>query len=323
MPYDHPLFVNLFIKKTNPSAVFWVESEFWPISLHHIKKHNIPALALNFRMSEKSYISWKNKASTFIQALLSTFTYAQAQTQEYAYYFESLANSDVKRIGNLKDAAPALIYNPDEFENLSQKWCQRKIVLWASTHEGEEDIACAMYKNLKELHNDLLFIIVPRHPERGKYIASIAEKHGLSCALRSAHNETSKDIEIYIADTLGELGLFYALSPIAIIGNSFVSDPGGGHNMLEAAHLNCAILYGPSYYNFQSMHDAMISEDCVITVKDRHHLIERLEKLLNDTKLIKEYQDKAFTFASKSTDILDQVTQDIISMPFWRKDGRD
>lgn len=322
IPYDNPIFIFLFLRRAKPRAVFWVESEFWPVALHFVKNTHIPALLLNFRMSEKSYKSWQVKAPNFAKNMLSMFDYAQAQTALYGDYFTKLSGKKINRIGNLKNAAPALSYDITQKQILEQSWQERQIVLWASTHDGEEVLAFSLYHQLKQQFPSLLFLIVPRHPERGRAIQKLAEERSLTSVLRSHDNDTQSEkanLDIYIADTLGELGLFYALSPIAIIGNSFISTPGGGHNMLEAAHHGCAIVYGPSYYNFQEMHDAMNAQNCVICIDNAEALAQNITTLLEDNgTTCHSYQNAALCFAHHQGDILTAVTKDITAMIFWQ-----
>jgi len=314
MPYDHPVFVAGFIRHWAPCAVIWVESEFWPEALHQIKARNIPAFLLNLRLSAKSTHRWKTYAPHFIKQMLSCFSYAQAQTHEYAQYYKMLTDKNAARIGNLKYAAFALSYDKDDFRYLSQQWTDRDIILFASTHDGEEEIALNIFKSIQKTNSKLLLIIAPRHPERGKAIQSLIKQHGISNhALRSesADQKDIKDISVYVADSLGELGLFFALSPLCVIGNSFVHDPGGGHNPLEAAHFNCAIIYGPSMYNFQVMHEDLQKAKACLQVQNADELESQIVHLMAHPDVADKLRLNAQNFSAQGSHILDDIYSDI------------
>lgn len=313
IPYDHPLFIARFLKRCRPKAVFWIESELWPEALFQIKKNKIPAFLLNMRMSQRSATRWQTYAPQFARKLLSAFTYVQAQTEEYGSYYESVMAKKPARIGNIKNAAAALSYNKSELAKLQEIWRGRRLVLFASTHKGEEDIFLNAAYRLKSDMPDLLPIIVPRHPERGESIARLARKAGFPAVNRRSENAPIKTphTDAYIADTLGELGLFYKLCPVVVIGNSFVHDPGGGHNPLEPAHLGCCIIYGPSMYNFQTMHEELQSQNAAIQVNDEEALTKTLRKCLRDEDFQQAYAQRALGYAMQGQDILEDIYRDI------------
>jgi 3-deoxy-D-manno-octulosonic-acid transferase len=157
--------------------------------------------------------------------------------------------------------------------------------LWlaASTHAGEEAIAAAAHRDLARSHNGLLTIIAPRHPVRGTAIAEMLQAGGLRVARRAAGEPITERTDVYLADTLGELGLFFRLAGIAFIGGSLVGK--GGHNPFEAARLDCAVLHGPDMTNCAAMADALAAADASETVRDAENLARTVAQLLADPRL--------------------------------------
>lgn len=331
IPYDHPVFAALFLSGWQPDAVVWVESEFWPDMLTQIKVRNIPAALVNVRFSHKSHATWKKYAPDFIRRMLGAFSFVHAQTDEYAGLVGDLAGRPADMVGNLKYAAAPLACDSKALEGLRDRFSGRDVLLFASTHKGEEEIAIDMHKRLKSLFPALLTIIVPRHPDRGGKIVEMVNSAGLSVGLRST--ETAADgkkdgadarpaghapgladgsaaqlaKDVYVADTLGELGLFYRLCDISVVGNSFVHDPGGGHNPLEPAHLDCAVVYGPSMYNFSAMDTDMKAANCIVQVPDTEGLFAVLSDLLSDADKSAALAARAKTFAQKGSSALDEL----------------
>jgi len=250
IPVDQPDWTESFLTHWHPDFIVWSESEFWPNMLAGIRKRNIPAVLLNARMSEKSFQRWQI-AHGIIADMLKTFRLCLGQSETEASRLKQLGAPEVRVSGNLKYAAAPLPYDPVKLEELKNAVGPRPLVLWASTHPGEEEIACRIHGALQKEKPDVLTIIVPRHPERGGAVAEIAERAGFKASRRSLKQGPHKDDQIYIADTLGELGLFFRLSRLCVMGGSFV--PIGGHNPIEPAQLGCQIFYGPHMFNFVSI----------------------------------------------------------------------
>lgn len=111
---------------------------------------------------------------------------------------------------------------------------------------------------------ELLTILVPRHPERGPDIAGMAARGGMRSLLRSAGQQPDDMTTVYIADTLGELGLFYALARVVFVGGSLV--PVGGHNPIEPAKFGVPILHGPDVANFAEIYAQMDRDGAAIRI---------------------------------------------------------
>ena len=245
LPLDVPRWVARFLEAWRPDLAVIVESELWPNMLAAAGRQGVPLALINARMSARSAQSW-GWAPGFARALLGRFALILAQTEADASRFSALAGREVPCWGNLKYAAPPLPADAPELARLSAAWAGRPVWLAASTHPGEDEIILAAHRLLAPDHPGLLTVIVPRHPPRGPDIEALAGD--LPVARRGAGQEAGAGVAVYVADTLGELGLFYRLARVALIGGSLV--PHGGQNPLEAARLGCPIITGPHHFNF-------------------------------------------------------------------------
>lgn len=307
-PLDHPSWCAQFLDHWKPDAVLWMESELWPNMLQAIKRRDVPAVLINARLSERSFQRWSKVRGT-IGTLLHSFNTILAQTPHDAGRFESLGHSQVQITGNIKYSAAPLPYDESELSNLQDATGDRPIWVYASTHDGEEALARDAHKNMRDTYPDLLTILVPRHPERRDEIAKTISGHGLQSAFRSTGAAIARDTDIYVADTLGELGLFYKLSPIAVIGRSFSHDGGGGHNPIEAAQMGCAVLSGPHIQYQTELFDKMSEYQAVRIVQDKDSLAPALLELLNTPERLIAMQDNAKRFATDQAHVIDTVMQ--------------
>lgn len=281
VPYDHPAWIARFLYHWQPDAVLWVESELWPNTLAAIKERRIPIAMINGRLSAKSAARWKRVPKT-IRHILSCFDLCLAQSEEDAERIKSLGAARVAIAGNMKYAGKPLPYDAKELDALQSQIGTRPTLLFASTHAGEEEMAVTVHDALKARHEGLLSIIMPRHPKRGEDVAAVVDKGGFSRAIRSKGQPIGSDTAFYIADTLGEPGVFYRLCPVVFLGNSMVSIPGGGHNPIEPAQLGCAIVYGPHMWNFAEIEKDLRIAGGAVMVRDIKNLQKELDALLRD-----------------------------------------
>jgi 3-deoxy-D-manno-octulosonic-acid transferase len=298
-----------------------MESELWPNMLCAVREAGIPALLLNARLSGQSFRSWSRVKNTAAE-ILSTFDLILAQSETAAERFKALGAKNVKTSGNIKYSAAPLPSDALALSGLRLTLGNRKLWVYASSHAGEEALACRIHKTLKSegLH-DLLTIIVPRHPERRRDIAGVCLEQGVKFCLRSNNTALpTPDDDVYVADTLGELGLFYTLSDIGMIGRSFSDDGGGGHNPIEAAQLGCAVLTGPNNQYQKELYADMRAENAVIETKNERELKDALKRLLTDQKYLKQQQENALRFAQSKKDVVHGVLKQI--MPYI-DDGRE
>jgi 3-deoxy-D-manno-octulosonic-acid transferase len=279
IPIDHPLFVRGFLDHWRPEKAIFVESEFWPNLLVETRRRAGFMALVNGRISPKSFEDWKTKPQA-IRFLLSRFDVLIAQDRQNAERLAALAGRDVPTYGNLKNAAAPLPGDAPEEARLLATLDGRRIWLAASTHPGEEAAIIAALKALASDAAGLVAVIAPRHPERGEEIAALAAASGLKARRRSKGEPIDRGTDLYLADTLGELGLFYRLSPIAFVGGSLVEK--GGHNPLEPARLGCAILHGPHVFNFAETYADLRGEGGAGLVRNERELAAAVKRLLAD-----------------------------------------
>lgn len=282
-PFDTPRAVNQFLAHWHPDMACWVESELWPNLVHHTRAYNIPMLLINARMSDRSFQRWL-QARGFIRELLGSFNAIYAQSAEDAKRLTELGGVPVAMAGNLKFSAPPLEFDAAMLAALETEFTGRPIWLAASTHTGEEKIAGAVHRQLKEKHTSLLTIIVPRHSVRGDEIRRELEATGLRVAQRGKGESITPDTDIYLADTMGEMGLFYRLARIVFIGGSLV--PHGGQNPLEPARLGCTILYGTHMHNFKEFCRLLEESNGSMQVSDEAQLKQKVGQLLDNPALL-------------------------------------
>ena len=311
IPLDHPDYVNQFIDHWRPDAAIFVESEFWP-NLISAARAQVGMLALvNGRVSPKSYESWMRRRRT-IRYLLSMFDLIIAQDRQNADRLATLSGRAVTSYGNLKNAAPALPANENEQARLTREIGARPVWLAASTHPGEEDIIYEAHKLLCAEFPNLLTILAPRHPERGPDVRHLATVAGLNSQLRTKGGAMTDDTSIYIADTLGELGLFYRLSNVAFVGGSMTEK--GGHNPLEPARLGCAILHGPYTFNFVETYQEMRRAGGAALVRNDRELATAVRRLIGDAKTRLAMAETARIAAEVSAEkVLASVAGDLIA----------
>ena len=244
VPLDVPAWVDRFLDHWQPDAACFVESELWPNILAACHVRAIPAMLVNARMSERSHAAW-SRVPWAARLVLGGFARIHARGEEDAARLRTLGASQVEVMGDLKLAGADLPADPIVLREMEARLAGRPVFLAASTHPGEETLIQIVHQALRPAHPGLLTIIAPRHPERGPELAELLH------APSRQRGQAPPDEGTWIADTLGELGLWYRLSQAAFIGRSLVP-PGGGQNPLEPARLGCPIAMGPLTANFTS-----------------------------------------------------------------------
>src|SRR3982075_1297059 len=279
VPYDAPRYVARFLDHWRPSLALFIESDLWPNLILASAARRLPMVLINGRMSHRSFPRWRRGWST-ISALLGRFDVCLAQSQIDAERFAALGSRNVVTTGNLKLDVPAPPADPAKLERLMAVTRGRPIIVAASTHPGEEDILIEAHRTLAGFFPSLLSVIVPRHPNRGEAIARTVAESGLTPALRSHEEMPTAVTDIYVADTLGELGLFYRLAPIVFMGGSLV--PHGGQNPIEAVKLGASIVHGPHVFNFSDVYEALDNAGGARRADTQEALVKQLGHLLAD-----------------------------------------
>lgn len=306
LPVDDLLSVRRFLKHWQPNLACWVESELWPNLMMETHRIGCPMILLNARISDKSFQQWQ-RYRAFAQTLLPCFAVVLAQSERVRQRFMKLGAKDVRFLGNLKVDAPALPFQPPQFDLLKRAINARPLWVAASTHPGEEAMIIAAHRIIRMQVPELLTVIIPRHPQEGDNIREQSEVAGLKMAQRSRKEILMPDTEFYIADTLGELGLFFRLSDIVFMGGSFV--PRGGHNPLEPARLHCALLTGPYVHNFTEMFEELEIAGALMRLTEPEELGESVIELLKNATKRKELAEKAAHYVEGQAGVMERVLQ--------------
>ncbi len=295
-PLDVPGAVRRFLDHWCPDLAVFAESEIWPNNIAQLHKRQIPIALINGRISKRSYRRWR-KVPGLIRALLARFDHISTQSHKDEQRLASLGPYNTVCYGNMKaDVSPAPVSQKLLLE-LKQQIGKRYMWLAASTHQGEEEIILECHKKLKVDFPGLLTIIVPRHRERAEAISTLIATGNLTVTTRSSGKAIGRDTDIYLADTLGELPLFYELSEISFIGGSLVEI--GGHNPIEAIDGNSAILHGPFVDNFNDMYKTLNRHGGVIKIADGTEMAKAIGLLLNSQEKVTELVAKAKAQAAR------------------------
>ena len=304
LPIDNPVFAARFVRHWQPTIALWFESEFWPAMLSTIKRRNIPLILINGRISNKSFKRWQ-QFDFVIKELLDCFTACLGQSEEDAYRLRALGAKDAMCLGNLKYAGLPIPVDEEKKKEIQDEIGERPVWLASSTHSDEEVKIGRHLKDLLAKHSGLLTIIAPRHPNRGVEIKNaLREKYQLNVALRSA-NET----EVYIADTIGEMGIWYELCPIVFIGGSLI--PHGGQNFMEPSRCRDAVIVGPHMHNFTDAMNRAKRADGIIQVDETVDLIDMVDQLLSNKELLDAKRSLAYNWATSEAKVLDGIAEKI------------
>ncbi len=308
VPVDMLTNVRRFLKHWQPDVALWVESELWPNLLYETSAGGCPIIMVNARMSSQSLEKWK-KHKALAEEIFGCFSMCLAQSEYEAGKFTQAGIANSINAGNLKYESPALYADPAETGKIITAIGKRPVWLAASTSGSEELIVAKVHKKLSEKYPDILTIIVPRHPERSKDISEILRAENLNFTRRSKGEGIENDTQIYLADTIGELGIFYRVSGIVLMGGSLVNH--GGQNPLEPARLDCAIVTGPNIYNFKDIYAEMLLNDCVIIIKDENELAEKVDALLSSREFHDRLSTNATHFVQSKTGIINNYMQQL------------
>ncbi|WP_298259661.1 3-deoxy-D-manno-octulosonic acid transferase [uncultured Litoreibacter sp.] len=279
VPLDARPFVRAFLDHWKPDVAVWTESELWPALIHETKEREIGMLSLNTRMSQESFRKWARFRGA-ARALLSKFDLFLTQDRITAKRLERLgvAKDRLRVNGSLKESSGALSHDENQRQSIASALETRPVWLAASTHPGEEEMAAEAQRIARRASPRLLLIIAPRHPERSAAIAASLRKKGWRVALRSEDVQPDGVMDIYIADTLGEMGLWYRIAPLTFLGGSLVKI--GGHNPYEPAALGSAIVHGPHVSNAQGIYDRLDEANAARQVLSARDLGETVMELL-------------------------------------------
>jgi 3-deoxy-D-manno-octulosonic-acid transferase len=273
-PVDTPGAARRFVEHWKPQLTVFVESEIWPNLVLAAKSGGSKLALLSARFSPKSLRNWSRLPGA-ARTLFAAFDLVLAQDRATASALHRLGARNDGRL-NLKRYGAPLPVDAKALKTMKAALETRPMLLAASTHPGEDEIVLQAFADAAV---DALLTIVPRHPARAENILALAENAGFTARLRSRGDPLGG--EVYIADTLGELGLWFSLARAALIGGSLRPGP-GGHNPVEAAQLDCPIVAGPYVENWREVYADLIDVDAVEVVPDTAALTDAFKRALAD-----------------------------------------
>ncbi len=268
--------VSRFLDYWQPDLAIIAESEIWPMTIMELGARHIPQVLVNGRMSDRTFNRWK-KRPAIADAIFENLALVIAQSALDAERFTALGVLPVMVSGNLKVDTDAPPHDPATLATYRQQIGDRKTWAAISTFEGEEAAAGTVHRALKE-RLGLLTVIVPRHPERADAVEAELVAQGLKVARRTRGDQITPDIDVFLGDTIGEMGLYLRLTEVAFVGRSLFAE--GGQNPLEPAMLGCAILSGGNVQNFRDAYQALTSAGSAKIVRDVEMLAKGIHYLL-------------------------------------------
>ncbi|MEG0029626.1 3-deoxy-D-manno-octulosonic acid transferase [Acinetobacter sp.] len=286
LPADQKPLVRQFFALYQPKLLALVETELWPNLIAQAGQSQVPCILINARLSEKSAKGYA-KVSSLTQPMLHGLDQLLAQDQATAERFIQLGAvpSVTQVVGSIKFDIHAPELAVKQAAQLKQEWSLtgRKIITIASTHAPEEQKLLSAFKSYLDAQHELLCIVVPRHPERFDEVFNITQSLNLNTTRRSTGQRIEAETQVYLADSMGEMWLWYALSNACFVGGS-LNEPGGGHNILEPIALNVPTVLGKNYFNFQTIVDEFVQADAVKVVEDAEQAAAVLMTLLEDAE---------------------------------------
>lgn len=303
VPLDTPKAIRAFLDHWQPDLVLWAESEIWPNLIFQTKSRGIPMALINARMSEKSIQGWFKRRKS-AEAIFGCFDVILAANDDTANGLSWLLGKDIVSAGNLKNAAPALPFDSKERAILKKQIRKRPVWCAASTHKGEEEIILVAHEKIKETHPKALLILALRHPERRANILPLLQKHVVATRSKGEIPNSSKDV--YLIDTIGEMGLIYSVSDISFVCGSLVEGL-MGHNPLEPARLKNAVLTGAHISSFADSYMSMIAFGAAQRILSPNMVGKAVSDLFSNPQDLARQQQLAYDYAQGSNAVLDYV----------------
>ncbi|MGK9052406.1 lipid IV(A) 3-deoxy-D-manno-octulosonic acid transferase [Neorhizobium sp. CSC1952] len=274
VPLDLKFPIKRFIAYWKPDACITAESEIWPTTVSELARRHIPQIRVNARMSDRSFERWRNYGSV-AERLFEKMALVVAQSDLDAERFRDLGAWPVIVSGNLKSDTDPPPCDEALLERYRKEIGSRQTWAAISTFEGEEKAVATVHRALKP-KNGQLTILVPRHPDRADAIETMLKEAGLTVARRSRNDPLTPETDVFLGDSIGEMGLYLRLTEIAFVGKS-LGESQGGQNPLEPAMLGCAVLSGPHVQNFRDAYQHLVRKGGARIVKD----VEMLAKAVH------------------------------------------
>ncbi|MEM6482034.1 MAG: 3-deoxy-D-manno-octulosonic acid transferase [Pseudomonadota bacterium] len=304
-PLDSRGYLRRFLDHWRPNAAVFVESELWPNMLRETRARGAKMALVNARISDRSVNNWKRFQHS-AEHLLRHFDMIHCQDDRTAAHLHDLGLAHAERGVNLKSLAGPLPYDSAVLTKLRKITGARPLWLAASTHPGEDEIALDVHCKILRAYPDALLILVPRHPERAGAIKALIEDADQSVAQRSTGDLPGPEHTAYLADTLGEMGLWYNLSPVTLLCGSFTDV--GGHNPFEPAQAGSFVLHGPNYANFELAYRDLDAAGAGRNLSTASQIADALKEMFGSRDITRRQQEAARRFASQNTDGLESLS---------------
>ena len=308
-PIDTPQAATAFLGHWRPALAVFIESDIWPNLLSGLAARRVPYALLSARITEKTYQGWQPWRGA-MRKVLSGYSLVVAQDRASDERLKAMGIA-TGPMANLKTLGAALKVDEVALAALDALIGERRVILAASTHYGEDAlIAHALEPYLRD--GDLL-ILVPRHPLKAADIRIDIEALGLHVAQRSLKEPLAGTTQVYLADTLGELGLFFSLADLVIMGGSFQSGV-GGHNPLEPARLGKSVITGPDTFNWQGIFDELIEAGGAFRVDSASDLTFLVGELRSHTEAVTAADTRALEVSGREAGTLDCVWSQLLPL---------
>ena len=310
IPLDVPNWIARFLDHWQPNHVMILESELWPNMLSAIKKRNLSCWLVNARLSPKSYRRWRYLKGAF-SSLMSSFDKIFTPTSETLERLKDLGVNQAELSVNLKYTTDPLPLDIQEVTAL-KKSLKRPIIAVVSTHAGEESFILESIQVLRKEYPNLLIILAPRHPDRAETVLGILDDQRMSVARRSLREVPSQKTDVWLIDTIGDLGLVYSLAPVCVLGGSFEAI--GGHNPIEPYNLGCIVVQGKHTFNFTDTNQILASALTEVTTQTE--LSKALLSLYGDLTLVetkKAFGQQVLDSQKRGLEILIQEIVEAVS----------
>ncbi|MFA0037501.1 lipid IV(A) 3-deoxy-D-manno-octulosonic acid transferase [Vibrio sp. 10N.261.52.A1] len=314
MPIDFSWCVRGFLKSVQPKQMLIMETELWPNTLHCVAKAGIPISVLNARLSERSCQRYAKFQPVF-NLLANNLSQVLCQYPSDAERFVRLGldKASVHVTGSIKFDIEVSAEQVENGKALREQFgFDRDVWIAASTHQGEDDVVLDAHKQLIKNNPNALLIIVPRHPERFNQVAELAKQHNFNTVTRTSQQPLTSDVEVYIADTMGEMLVLLGGADVCFMGGSLVGDKVGGHNLLEPAALKLPLLNGPSYFNFSEITDKLLEAQAVTICQNSNEIVGQLTELFTQPKLRKDKGLAAYQVVEQNRGALDNTLQHVL-----------
>lgn len=312
-PLDTANSVQRFLDHWQPDAGIFVESEIWPRLIVESAGRDIPLALLNARLSDKSVAGWKKRPKT-ARFILNKFRLFLTQNDKTAADLIAMG-APAQRVQpgtNLKAMSDPLPVDQNTLDDIRAQLAARPVWIASSTHAGEEDSVLAAHKALLQHWPDLLLLLIPRHPERRGEVADLLNNAGLKASFRSKNAPITDMTQVYVADTLGETGTWYALCPIVFLGGSLKEI--GGHNPFEPAQAGAAVITGPGYFNFAETFAPLIDAKGAVEVQTSADLSEAVSHWLSDQNALQAARTAAQSCVNTQSTALDAVVETLCTV---------